>query len=213
MKSFFKFTFIILISLSTSILSFAQNADKILEDLSTKTNSFDNIKATFAYKMVNTEANINEVTNGTLMVEGDKYNLNIAGQTVISDGETLWTYIPDSEEVQINEVSEEEGFSPSKLLSSYNEEYNAEMMDGLNKDGVSCYQLKLKPKDENSNFDYVILVIKKEEMQLADFIIHDFDGNVFTYEIKQFVTNSTIPDGSFSFDESAHPNVEVIDMR
>jgi len=193
--------------------TFAQNADKILEELSIKTNSYDNIKATFAYKMVNTEADINEVTNGTLIVEGDKYNLNIAGQIVISDGNTLWTYIPDSEEVQINEVSEDEGFSPSKLLSSYNEEYNAKMMDDFSKDGKLFYQLKLNPKDENSNFDYVVLVINKEKMQLADFIIHDFDGNVFSYEIKQFVTNSDIPEDSFTFDTTAHPNVEVIDMR
>jgi len=213
MKSFFKFTLFVLLSISTSLYTFAQNADKILEDLSVKTNSYDNIKATFAYKMVNKEADINEVTNGTLIVEGDKYNLNIAGQIVISDGKTLWTYIPDSEEVQINEVSEEDGFSPSKLLSSYNEEYNAEMMDDITKDGQVFYQLKLNPKDENSNFDYVILVINKDKTQLADFIIHDFDGNVFTYEIKQFVTNSDIPEDSFKFDTAAHPNVEVIDMR
>lgn len=213
MKSFFKFSLLVIFISTSSIHLFAQNADKILGDLSSKTNSYKNIKATFAYKMVNTEADINEVTNGTLMVEGDKYNLNIAGQIVISDGETLWTYIPDSEEVQVNEVSEEDGFSPSKLLSSYNEEYNAKMMDDISKEGVSFYQLKLKPKNENSNFDYVILVINKEKMQLADFIIHDFDGNVFSYEIKQFVTDSDIPTGSFKFDKSAHPNVEVIDMR
>ena len=213
MKSFFKFSFLMLIFLGLSSFTYAQNADKILEELSTKTNSYDNIKASFAYKMVNKEADINEVTNGTLLVEGDKYNLNIAGQNVISDGETLWTHIPDSEEVQINEVLEDEGFSPSKLLSSYNKEYNAQMMEDINKEGNVFYQLKLNPKDENSNFDYVILVINKNKMQLADFIIHDFDGNVFSYEIKQFVTDSDIPSNSFKFDETEHPNVEVIDMR
>lgn len=213
MKSVFKIAHLVLFIVTISLNTFSQNADEILEDLSTKTNSYKNIKASFAYKMVNTELDINEVTNGTLMVEGEKYNLNIAGQIVISNGATLWTYIPDSEEVQINEVSEDIGFSPNKLLSSYNEEYNAKMMDDISREGVSFYQLKLKPKDENSNFDYVILVINKEKIQLVDFIIYDFDGNIFSYEIKQFVTDSDIPAGSFKFDEAAHPNVEVIDMR
>jgi chaperone LolA len=212
MKSFIKMITILIVILSFNMLH-AQKADDILKDLSTQTNAYENIKASFSYKMQNTAADIDESTNGTLIVAGNKYNLNIAGQIVISDGSTLWTYIPDSEEVQINEVSEEEGFSPNKLLSSYNDEYDAEMMEDLNKEGVSFYQLKLTPKDENSNFDYVVLVVNKEKMQLANFIMHDFDGNIFSYEIKQFITNSDIPDGSFSFDEAAHPNVEVIDMR
>ncbi len=213
MKSYLKISFALVIVFSFVLISKAQNADKILEDLSNSTNSYNNIKVTFAYKMVNTDAGIDEVTNGTLIVEGDKYNLNIAGQIVISDGKTLWTYIPDSEEVQINEVSEEDGFTPSKLLSSYNDDYTAKLMDDLTEKAEVFYQLHLEPKDEDSNFDYVILIIKKDPLQLAKFIIHDFDGNVFSYEIKQFVTNTEISSGTFSFDESAHPGVEVIDMR
>jgi chaperone LolA len=213
MKSLLKISFTLAIVVTFALISKAQNADKILEDLSSITNSYNNIKATFAYKMVNTDAGIDEVTNGTLIVQGDQYNLNIAGQIVISDGKTLWTYIPDSEEVQINEVSEEDGFTPSKLLSSYNNDYSSKMMDDFTADGETFYQLHLEPRNEDSNFDYVILVIKKEPLQLAKFIIHDFDGNVFSYEIKQFVTNSEISIGTFSFDETAHPGVEVIDMR
>jgi len=191
----------------------AQNAEQILEDLSTKTNAFENIKAAFSYKMINEEAGIDEVTNGSLLVSGEKYRLSIAGQEIISNGQTLWTYIPDSEEVQINEVSEESGFSPSKLLSSYNEDYQAKMQKDITKEGILCYQLKLKPKKEDSNFDYVILNIDKEQLQLMAFIIYDFDGNIFSYEINQFITNSDISEDSFNFDASQYPNVEVIDMR
>ena len=125
----------------------------------------------------------------------------------------LWTYIPDSDEVQINDVSEDGGFSPSELLSSYNEEYEAKMQEDIKKEGVTCYQLKLKPKKEDSNFDYVILNINKELLQLVDFIIYDFEGNVFSYEIKQFLTNSEISEDYFNFDTTKYPNIEVIDMR
>jgi len=213
MNPILKLSFSLLLIFSLSISLSAQKAEKILDDLSIKTNSFDNIKATFAYKMSNKEAGIDELTNGTLLVSGEKYRLNIAGQEIISNGSTLWTYIPDSEEVQINEISEDESFSPSKLLSSYNENYIAKMQDDIIKEGITCYQLKLKPKKEDSNFDYVILHINKELIQLVDFIIYDFDGNVFSYEIKQFITNSEISNDSFNFDTSKFPDVEVIDMR
>ena len=86
MNTFLKYYATILLSITIGINSYAQDANNILEELNSKTNSYENIKATFSYKMLNKEAGIDESTNGTLMVEGDKYNLNIAGQIVISDG-------------------------------------------------------------------------------------------------------------------------------
>jgi len=203
----------LLLFFSVSVFAQTKDANQILNELSQTTNSYKNIKVTFAYTMTNEEADINETTNGTLIVAGEKYHLNIAGQEVISDGTTLWTYLVDSEEVQVNEVDPEEGFSPEKLLSSYNENYTAKKGKDLVVDGKKFYQLKLKPKDKDSNFDYVTLVIDKSAFQLSKFIIHDFDGNIFTYDIKQFVTDSEIPDDVFSFDTAKHPDVEVIDMR
>jgi chaperone LolA len=209
-------TIITLISLFifTNIVS-AQHkeAEAILKELSEKTNSFNNIKISFAYKMLNKEAGIDETTNGTLLVSGNKYHLNIAGQEIISDGTTIWTYLADSEEVQVNEVMEDEGFSPNKLLSSYNEDYTAKKEKDITKEGKKLYELKLKPKEKASNFNYVTLVIDAEKMQLESFIMHDFDGNIFSYDLKQFITNSNIPESSFTFDTSKYPNVEVIDMR
>jgi outer membrane lipoprotein-sorting protein len=191
----------------------AQNSTKILDDLSKKTNSYSNIKATFSYKMLNAKAGINEITNGTLLVTGNKYHLSIAGQEVISDGATVWTLLPESNEVQINSVTEESGFSPSKLLANYNVDYNSKLENDITKDGKSCYQIKLTPKQKNSNFNYVILIVNKELLQLASFVIYDFDDNVFTYDIKQFTTNSSLPADSFIFNEKNYPGIEVIDLR
>lgn len=204
---------ILILALTTGLSTFSQNANEILEELSSNTDSFENIKVTFVYKMENKEADISEETNGVLLLEGDKYNLNIAGQVVISNGETLWTYLPDSEEVQINEVYDDDGFSPSKLLSTYTDDYKAKKMNDIKSGGRMFYHLELKPIDKDSNFDFVELVIDKEKMQLSKFIIHDFEENIFTYSINQFITNSELSDDSFFFDTEMHPNVEIIDMR
>jgi len=50
-------------------------------------------------------------------------------------------------------------------------------------------------------------------MQLSDFIIYDFDDNIFSYEIKQFITDTDLSADNFEFDTAKYPNVEVIDMR
>ena len=191
----------------------SESAQVILKELSDKTNSYDNIKVSFSYTMDNKEANINETTNGTLIVSGDKYRLNIAGQEIICDGTTLWNYMADSQEVQINEASGEGGFSPNKLLSTYSDDYTSTKDVDIKINGKNYFQLLLKPREDNSSIEYVRLIVNAEKMHLKSFIMYDFDGNVFTYDLKQFITNSELPENTFSFIVADYPNVEVIDMR
>jgi outer membrane lipoprotein-sorting protein len=198
------------------ILNAAQAQDsgqKILDDLANKTNSAQNIKVEFSYGMENTDADIHEVTEGSLIVSGNKYLLKIAGQEIICDGKTIWTYIADAEEVQINEVDEEESFSPTKLLSSYTDDYDASLEKEYSENNRIYYLMKLEPKDKDSGFDYVHLKIEKEKMQLSAFILYDFDNNKFSYIIKEYLTDIALDENAFTFDEAKYPNVDMIDMR
>lgn len=206
--------FIILLIIALVGTAQAQNkSQQILDDLASKTNAAKNIQVGFSYGMENTDADIHEVTEGSLIVSGDKYLLKIAGQEIICDGKTIWTYIADAEEVQINEVDEEESFSPTKLLSSYTDDYDASLEKEYSENNRDYYLMKLKPKDKDSGFDYVHLKIEKEKMQLSAFILYDFDNNVFSYIIKEYLTDIALGDDAFSFDETKYPDVDIIDMR
>jgi outer membrane lipoprotein-sorting protein len=78
-------------------------ASALLEEVSKKAKSFKSIKVDFSYTMVNAKAGINEEKTGTLLVSGDKYKMAAAGQTILCDGKTIWTYIKSSNEVQVND--------------------------------------------------------------------------------------------------------------
>lgn len=206
----------LLILLIISMAGTAQaqnNSQKILDELANRTNSAKNIQVGFSYEMENTDADIHEATEGSLVVSGNKYLLKIAGQEIICDGKTIWTYIADADEVQINEVDEEESFSPTKLLSSYTDDYDASLEKEYSENGRKYYLMKLKPKDKDSGFDYVHLKIEKEKMQLAAFILYDFDNNVFSYIIKEYLTDIALDENAFTFDETKYPDVDIIDMR
>ena len=91
-------TIIGLLIFASSVL--AQENDKgdkksreMLDRLTAKTEAYKTIYVEFSYKMNNTEANIDETTEGVLTIMKDSYKLDIAGQVVICDGETIWTYI------------------------------------------------------------------------------------------------------------------------
>ncbi len=209
-------TNILIIALLLSVqFAFSQkkSSEDILKQVSENTKSFSSIRITFTYDMDNPSANIHESETGVLLVKGEKYKLDIAGQKVISDSKTSWTYIAESKEVQINTVdNNENALTPTRLLTSYNKDYKSRLVDEITKDGRAQYVIELKPNAEK-NFTSVELNVDKELFRIMKIAIHDKSGNTFTYMVNKFETNVPVNDSEFTFNPKDYPGVEVIDMR
>ena len=202
--------------LMTGNLIFAQskeNSDEILKEVSEKTKSFSSIKVNFTYNMDNPGAKVHESETGTLLVKGGKYRLDIAGQIVINDSKTSWTYISDANEVQMNDVEENEGaITPARLLSSYSEDYKSKLTGEVTRNGKAQYVIELKPNNDKS-VTAVEINIDKELLRIMRIAIQDKNGNTFTYLVNKFETNVPVKDSDFTFNAADFPGVEVIDMR
>jgi len=200
----------------TNQLLFSQakkTSEEILKDVSEKTKSYSSIKVNFTYNMDNPGAKVHESETGTLLVKGDKYRLDIAGQNVICDAVTSWTYLAESNEVQVNSVEADEAvITPTKLLTSYNEDYKSKLTGEVTKNGQALYVIELKPNNVKS-VTGVELNIDKELLRIMRIAIQDKSGNTFTYIVNKFETNVPVADSDFTFNEKDHPGVEVIDMR
>jgi len=190
-----------------------EEAIKLLEEVSEKTKSYKSINANFTYTMDNKAANIHETKIGTLLVAGDEYQLKAAGQTIFCDGTTVWTYIGESNEVQINDVdTREDAITPSKLLTSYNANYLSRIVRDKDAEGTDFEAIELTP-NSTKNFVKAILIINKPLKQVKAFKIFDKNGNTFIYNVTKFQVDVPIKDSDFTFVESNYPDVEVIDMR
>jgi outer membrane lipoprotein-sorting protein len=190
-----------------------KSSEEILKQTSEKTKSFSTIRINFTYNMDNPSAKVHESESGVLLVKGDQYRLDISGQKVISDGKTSWTYISDANEVQINTIdNDENALTPTKLLTSYSEDYKSKLVNETTKDGRPQYVIELKPNAEK-NFTNVELNIDKELYRITRIAIQDKSGNTFTYIVNKFEPNVTVKDSDFTFNAKDYPGVEVIDMR
>ena len=69
---------LVLFLLATSTI-FAQDneANKLLNEVSTKAKSYNNISIAFKYVLENTEENIKQETKGDVVMEGDKYRATV----------------------------------------------------------------------------------------------------------------------------------------
>ncbi len=190
-----------------------KKSNEILDRLTSITESYGTIKTEFSYKMKNTDADIDETTEGTLFVKGNKYRLLIAGQEVISDGETIWTYIEDAEEVQVNSMEDSgESINPNNLLTSYKEDYRSKFIRESFQYGTTVNVIDLTPVEGKTYYN-IRVVIDKAKDQLLEITIFDKNGSTYSYLINKFIPNVDIEDSYFTFDAIDFPGVDVIDMR
>ncbi len=201
-------------------LLFGQDSDKgdkksneILDRLTAKTKSYTTINAEFSYKMKNTDAGIDENYDGNLLVKGNKYRLSISGQIVICDGVTIWTYIKDANEVQINSATDsDESITPSNLLTAYNKDYKSKFVHEAFMYGTTVNVVDLTPI-EGKSYSKVRLIIDKAKDQLLEITIFDKNGSTYSYIINKFTPNIEIKDSEFTFNKADYPGADVVDMR
>src|SRR5690606_13417944 len=150
--------------LCLSFVSFSQNdakAKSLLDEVSKKVKSYENITIDFKYALSNTAENINQETRGSVVMQGNKYKLEILGATRIYDGKMLYTISPDDEEVTISKEDGEgaNSITPNKMLSFYEDGYTYKMDIVQNIQGRKIQLIKLTPIDSKSEIKNIFLGI------------------------------------------------------
>lgn len=214
MKTLIKSIFFLALAMIT-ISGTGQNkkAEQILEEVTEKIRSHNSVDVHFSYILKDADNKTTEEGSGELLINNEKYRLTIIGQQVYCDGETIWTYIEDAEEVQINAVTEEEGMiSPSNILTFYNDKYKAKSFKEDKYQEKEAFIIELKP-NEDKHYSSVDFYIDKEETEILKIILHDKNGGSTEYIIDKMDWDVPVTAKDFVFDTTGNPDLEVIDMR
>ncbi len=199
-------------ALLLSLTSFAQNkAENLLNDVSAKVKSYDNIAIEFKYVLENTSENIKQETKGDVVLQGDKYKLNILGVTRLFDGKTLYSISPEDEEVTISTENpdEDNAITPSKMLSFYEDGYTYKMDIEQNINGRKIQYVKLKPIDTHSEIDYILLGIDKQTKHIYNLIQVGNNKTKTILTVSAFKTNEPLPKSLFNFDANKYKDYYI----
>ncbi len=189
-------------------------AQEILKGVSAKYKAMKSLSASFKITMQDQKTKTTDTQSGNLIVKGDKYKLSLKGQEIISDGKTVWTYLKESNEVQVNDASEKtDGISPTTIFTIYEKGFSTKFT-GDKKDGTkTLQQIELIPDDAKKGFFKIQLFVDKQEKVIKSAKIFNKNGTNLTYVIDQFKMNAESPETLFTFDKSRYPGVEEVDLR
>jgi outer membrane lipoprotein-sorting protein len=193
-------------------------AQEILDALSNKAKTYKSFSADFEYVLENKSEGINETQKGSVTMMGkDKYKLNVAGQQIVSNGSTVWTYIEDASEVQITdmpEATEDDGnlMNPANAFHMYKNGFKYQYVGKETVDGRSADVIKMFPTEPAKKPYHTIIVnVDQAKLELISMIVKNKDGNTYTYRLKNFKPNISVTAADFEFDESQAD--DVIDLR
>lgn len=206
-----------LIFILLSQICFAQydpKALEILDAMSKKYKSFTAFEANLSVALTNDVEKIKEEFKGKITVKGDKYKLSLPEQEVINNGSTIWTYLPDAKEVNIDNVdTKADEVNPSKFYEIYKKGFKYLQMEDIVENSIPCNVVDLVPEKRDAQYFKIKMNISKKDKSVLSFTMFDKSGNKYKYTISKFSPNAKIDDAVFAFDPKKYPGVEVVDLR
>ncbi|MGQ1890589.1 LolA family protein [Thermophagus sp. OGC60D27] len=190
-------------------------AGNILDQVSKMIQSCNSIKADFTFIMENTQADISDSHQGTILIAGDKYKASVMNVDSYYDGQTLWTYLKEVDEVNISnpDPSDETTLSPSTIFNLSKKGFRYIFAGEETLKGEKVNIVDLFPEERDKPYSRIKVYIKVKNNHISKITQIGKDGNNYTIDITSMETNVPFDAGMFVFDPASHPNVEIIDMR
>ena len=189
----------------------AKKAKALLDDVTSKVKSYNNIVIDFKYSLNNPKERINQESNGNVALQGNLYHLNFMGVTKIFDGKRVYTIVPEDEEVtQENfDANDEKAISPNKMLTFFTSGYKYAWDIPQNVKGRKIQFLKLTPNNSKDTRKEILIGIDTQTKNIYTVIEVGKNGTKTTLTVNSFKTNQPLSKNHFTFTKSKYPNYYI----
>lgn len=197
--------YLLALALSLAVSVFAQKdkqAREVLDKTAAALKQAEGVRATFG-----------GTAQGTLLLKGDRFYLSSGGIQSWFDGKTQWSYLEDSEEVNVSHPTPEElqTINPYSLLSIYKNGYNYKYAGVKSRNGKQGYEVILTPEKKQDIASITLFVSKT--YQPVYIKVEQSNKSVNEIMVNSYQTHQPLDDATFTFDKKKFPNAEVIDLR
>jgi outer membrane lipoprotein-sorting protein len=202
---------ILLLVCSISMQAQDKKAKDLLDKVTAKIKSYDNIVIDFKYSLYNAKENINKDSRGNVILDGNQYYLNFMGITKFYDGKKTYTIVPEDEEITISSIDEkdENAITPSKMLTFFNTGFKYYWDIPQDVKGRKIQYIKLVPNSSKDARKEILLGIDSQTNTIYNVIEMGKNGTKTTLTVNSFKTNQPLSKNQFTFVSSKYPNYYI----
>lgn len=213
-----KKTFFLLVILGSVLFAMPQNVDgganALLNKVSAQYRGYASMQFNYTMKATKNEKTLS-VTKGDFQIKGNKYRTIFGDQQIFCDGVSIWNFSKSTNEVSIYEFDPDDDqnlLNPQTVLKDWDKQFRAKFIRDEFVNSVQLSIIDLTPKTAQSYYR-IRVFIDKASNRITKIAVYEKDNTVYSYNIEQFKANIGIDDKVFVFNKSAHPGVEINDMR
>ena len=195
-------------------VSWTQSVEDIVEEIQQKYEDLENLSARFSQiEHFQLTGSKNETIGKIYVKNGIKYRLETEDRTIVTDGETVWTYSAFNNQVLVDRAKKNDSsLLPRDLLFKYPRDYYASLLDKVKYDNKDHYLLKLDPKEDTHGYVKTMKIWVNTDTYLISKIEYtDFNENISTFAIQKINITKELPDWFFKYE--APEGAEIIDLR
>jgi len=193
------------ISCILSAQLYAQDPSKALLDrLSQKVLSHQNIQIAFDYVLDNKDAGVQQKTLGKLILKGKIYRFEMLGAIQIFDGKKVYTIVDDNEEVTVEapQKSDAAELSPQDLIQFYKQGYTYKWDIEQQVGNRKIQYIKLTPIASKSSLQSILLGIDTKNLEIYKVIQIGKNGTKTTLTVQNWKVNQPLPANALLFDRA-----------
>ena len=203
------FVYICLFGLALPLSAQKLDAQDILDRTATAFRQAGGIQADFTVQTY-AKSILQGSSTGVIRLKGEKFLLDADGVKTWFDGRTQWSYLTNSDEVNISEL---QSINPYALLSIYKQGYHMKLGKADTYGGKPAYEVILTASNRKQDLQCVIIYVTKDTLQPLCISMTQKGGNSVAIRITSYKTGESYNDNLFTFDKKAYPTAEVIDLR
>lgn len=183
----------------------APDADAVLAKIDETYQTIRAVRASFSQEIGGA------TLQGTLWVQGDRFRVELPGQTIVSDGETAWSYTEADNTVLISRVADDPAFfSPGELFLRYPERFHIEVVERTTWNGILTDVLALTPKERGDEVEAATLYVRASDGVPTRVEVMSL-GQRLTIALSDIRLNPRLDASRFTF--AVPRSAEVIDLR
>lgn len=209
-----KQSLIILYCLFTFPLMAQQDPEamKVLSEFSKRATSAPSVSISFNMFTNDSRDGAVSTMEGSVVLSGNMFMLTMPENSVWADGKTIWSYLPDINEVTITEVDPDDTSflsKPSLLFSMYKKGYKVRLVEQTDKEWV----IDLYPEDISGSLVRMRLKVGNQGYDLKSAEYKTKDGITVTLNTQKYDLGFKPGTDFFTFNPAGHKGIDVIDMR
>ncbi len=190
-------------------------ATDLLKKVEQKYESYKSLSAEFEL-IIEVPGEDRSIQKGYMIQQGDQYFINLPDREIYCDGQSVWLYLKEEQEVQISDVEEDDDgiASPRDFLRVYqSDEYTYALTNEFTEKGRTVQQIEFKPKDRNSDMAKIRLTIDKNSAEILQLRTFYKDGTRVALVLGRLSANKTYAPETFRWQKKQCPDCYVEDLR